>query len=147
MARNDPQVNFRIPAELKVRLEAEATANNRTLTAELVARLQAPSLTSDALTERLERSMFEANYALAQAGVRMLKFAAGAVLESAPAELQNISAYRLLRAAAESARVPPELPPSLSQVKNDLSPMDIERAIEGLRSAVDVLDARVSPRD
>ncbi|PWB21312.1 Arc family DNA-binding protein [Comamonas sp. JNW] len=40
MARTDPQLNFRIPAELKERLEAAAVGNKRTLTAELVARLE-----------------------------------------------------------------------------------------------------------
>lgn len=40
MARTDPQLNFRIPAELKERLEAASIANKRTLTAELVARLE-----------------------------------------------------------------------------------------------------------
>lgn len=40
MARSDPQVNFRIPATLNDRLKAAAAANNRTITAELVSRLQ-----------------------------------------------------------------------------------------------------------
>lgn len=40
MARDDVQVNFRMPAELKARLEASAAKNNRTLTAELVTRLE-----------------------------------------------------------------------------------------------------------
>lgn len=40
MARTDPQLNFRIPAELKERLEAAAVENKRTLTAELVTRLE-----------------------------------------------------------------------------------------------------------
>ena len=39
MARHDPQVNFRIPAELKERLELAAKENNRSLTAELINRL------------------------------------------------------------------------------------------------------------
>lgn len=40
MARQDPQVNFRIPADLKARLEEAAQRNNRTITAELVSRLE-----------------------------------------------------------------------------------------------------------
>ena len=40
MARTDPQVNFRIPADLADRLKEAAAANNRTLTAELVHRLE-----------------------------------------------------------------------------------------------------------
>jgi|GEM_PF-1183348 len=40
MSRSDPQVNFRIPAELKARLEAAAAINKRSITAELVDRLE-----------------------------------------------------------------------------------------------------------
>ena len=39
MARSDPQMNFRIPAELKEQLELAAKDNNRSLTAELINRL------------------------------------------------------------------------------------------------------------
>jgi len=41
MARNEPQMNFRIPADLKARLEAAAQESGRSLTAEMVLRLQA----------------------------------------------------------------------------------------------------------
>ncbi|MCU1196168.1 Arc family DNA-binding protein [Stenotrophomonas maltophilia] len=41
MARTDPQVNFRIPAELNERLKEAAAENGRTITAELVQRLEA----------------------------------------------------------------------------------------------------------
>ena len=41
MSRNDPQVNFRMPAELKSRLEEAAAQNKRSTTAEIVARLEA----------------------------------------------------------------------------------------------------------
>jgi hypothetical protein len=40
MARNDPQLNLRLPAALKQQIEEAAKANNRTVTAETVARLQ-----------------------------------------------------------------------------------------------------------
>lgn len=40
MARSDPQLNFRIPAELRDKLDAAAKDNNRSLTGELIARLQ-----------------------------------------------------------------------------------------------------------
>lgn len=39
MARNDPQVNLRIPSDLKGRLDDAATNSNRSLTAEIVSRL------------------------------------------------------------------------------------------------------------
>lgn len=41
MARSDPQINFRIPQELKDALDAASAENRRSLTAEVVARLQA----------------------------------------------------------------------------------------------------------
>jgi len=39
MARNDPQLNLRLPSDLKQKLEEAAANNNRTLTAETVDRL------------------------------------------------------------------------------------------------------------
>lgn len=41
MARTDPQLNFRIPAELRDKLAEAAKANNRSMTGELIARLDA----------------------------------------------------------------------------------------------------------
>ncbi|MDR7024807.1 Arc family DNA-binding protein [Pseudomonas peli] len=41
MSRIDPQVNFRMPAELKKKLEEAAAQNKRSTTAEIVARLEA----------------------------------------------------------------------------------------------------------
>lgn len=40
MAREDPQINIRLPANLKERLEERAERNNRSTTAEIVARLE-----------------------------------------------------------------------------------------------------------
>ncbi len=40
MARNEPQVNFRIPAELKEALEKSAKESGRSITKELVLRLE-----------------------------------------------------------------------------------------------------------
>lgn len=40
MARNDPQVNLRIPAELKDRLDAAALENKRSLTAEVIDKIE-----------------------------------------------------------------------------------------------------------
>lgn len=40
MARNDPQINIRIPEELKAQLDKFAKENRRSLTAEIVARLE-----------------------------------------------------------------------------------------------------------
>lgn len=41
MARNDPQINVRLPVDLKERLEEVAQSNGRSFRAEVVARLQA----------------------------------------------------------------------------------------------------------
>ncbi|WP_413143552.1 Arc family DNA-binding protein [Burkholderia cepacia] len=46
MARDDPQINLRIPPELKERLDAASARKRRSLTAEVVARLEA-SFSSD----------------------------------------------------------------------------------------------------
>ncbi|ELZ3403972.1 Arc family DNA-binding protein [Acinetobacter baumannii] len=40
MARTDPQINIRVPAELKKKLETLALENNRSLNAEVVTRLE-----------------------------------------------------------------------------------------------------------
>lgn len=40
MSRSDPQVNFRMPAELKAKLEEAAARNKRSTTAEIVSRLE-----------------------------------------------------------------------------------------------------------
>ncbi|PUA17532.1 Arc family DNA-binding protein [Glaciimonas sp. PCH181] len=40
MARNDPQMNLRIPVTLKEQIEDAAAENDRSLTAEVVKRLQ-----------------------------------------------------------------------------------------------------------
>ncbi|SDP09259.1 Arc family DNA-binding protein [Phyllobacterium sp. OV277] len=40
MARTDPQINIRLPLELKEKLEDEARGNNRSTTAEIVSRLE-----------------------------------------------------------------------------------------------------------
>lgn len=40
MARNDPQMNLRLPVDLKEMIEDAAEKNNRSLTAEVVSRLR-----------------------------------------------------------------------------------------------------------
>ena len=41
MARSDPQINLRIPADLKERIEAAAKVNKRSMNAEIAERLEA----------------------------------------------------------------------------------------------------------
>lgn len=57
MSRADPQVNFRIPADLKAKLEAAASEKRRSITAEVVARLQA-TIDLDALMAELKAGSF-----------------------------------------------------------------------------------------
>ena len=40
MARDEPQINLRIPADLKERIDQAADGNKRSMTAEIVARLE-----------------------------------------------------------------------------------------------------------
>lgn len=44
MSRTDPQFNLRMPIELKEHLEAEAKKNKRSVTAEILAKLETPSV-------------------------------------------------------------------------------------------------------
>ena len=55
MARTDPQVNFRIPAELKDKLDDAAKENGRTLTAELILRLEMTFEHDDQVQDLLSR--------------------------------------------------------------------------------------------
>jgi uncharacterized protein (DUF1778 family) len=65
MARTDPQLNFRCPADLRDRLEGAAAISGRSLTQEVVARLQAsfdekPTLTNaelQALLDSIDRQL------------------------------------------------------------------------------------------
>ena len=51
MARTDPQINIRVPAELKKKLELLAVENSRSLNAEVVTRLE-QSLSGNTLTHQ-----------------------------------------------------------------------------------------------
>lgn len=66
MRKDDPQINLRMPPELKARIQQEAKKNRRTQTAEIIARLQAsfePTMsqsTATTLLEGLQKAMQEA---------------------------------------------------------------------------------------
>jgi len=58
MARNEPQINLRIPPELKESLVNASSRWNRTLTAEIVARLQASfEVNASALPSLVEQAV------------------------------------------------------------------------------------------
>ena len=72
MARSDPQLNFRIPAELRDKLVAAAKESNRSLTAELIARLEQslqdpPSVMIWPYLEALTQQMRESTQVVLQA--------------------------------------------------------------------------------
>lgn len=57
MAREDPQLKFRVPADLRSRLEASASESHRSLSAEIVARLESTFpriVTAEHMPERFE---------------------------------------------------------------------------------------------
>lgn len=112
MARTDLQINFRIPAALKERLEESARANSRSLTAELVARLNnshEPSI------EHVRTAINEANlrmrYESARMALSLLGFAVTSALEEAPNEIKEMPAFKLL---IRTLQMMPSLPDSES---------------------------------
>ena len=54
MARNDPQMNLRVPMELKENIEKAALDNGRTITAEAVYRLEQSFNSKNPPTDYLE---------------------------------------------------------------------------------------------
>lgn len=59
MARSDPQVNIRMPAELKGKIESSAEVTGRSLNGEIIARLEA-SLSQSPMTPLLSAALSEA---------------------------------------------------------------------------------------
>lgn len=57
MARNDPQVNLRIPASLKAKIDEAAELNVRSMNAEIVSRLE---MTFDAIGKITPGEMIDA---------------------------------------------------------------------------------------
>jgi hypothetical protein len=59
MSREDPQVNIRLPAELKDALAKEARENNRSVTAEIVYRLAESFKDVGALTQQIDKPLLK----------------------------------------------------------------------------------------
>lgn len=59
MARNDPQMNLRVPMELKEKIEKAALDNGRTITAEAVYRLEQSFLESSKVTIDFDKKSAE----------------------------------------------------------------------------------------
>lgn len=134
MARDDPQVNFRIPADLKAKLEVEAKANGRTLTAEIVARLQGPSAI-ESLKEQMDKNTFEINYRFARFGMKAFLTAAQMVIDDASETLRSTKSFQFLHQVAAATRIPPELPMRRPSVVHDVSPEALQRVIDDLNKA------------
>lgn len=119
MARTDPQVNFRIPAELLEKIKVQAAANNRTITAELVSRLElsfgetafGPDWQSDlavkfrelinpALIE-MSKIENETRLKLASSGLSQEEIAKAMAVKIDPAEIQKKAAKRVSKKPAK----------------------------------------------
>lgn len=97
MARDDPTIYMRIPADLKDQLDAAASSNRRSLTAEVVARLQASFVGSNSdslapLLARLERSLGTAETELAR--IEVAGAIVAEVLSNANDELPQGSKFK-----------------------------------------------------
>lgn len=135
MARTDPQVNFRMPQALRDELERASRLNNRTLSAEIVARLQQ----SFEPTTRLHQSFVS----LADSGALQQQ------LDTATKSLRlhenaMLIMHGLLRAVLRE--IPPEMDESttLQIIKSFLRASD-EQSMEQARKAWDELMATGDP--
>ncbi len=139
MARDDPQVNFRIPADLKAQLEIDAEANNRTLTAEIVSRLRGPS-SVESFKAQMEKTTLELHYQIARMGLQMLRYAGQMVVAEAPRSFRKTASFQLLEKAANGVRIPPELPKTRRDQEKVVSAETLGRVLEELRNAGKALD-------
>lgn len=84
MARTDPQVNLRVPADLKDRLDAAAAEGRRSLTAEVVERLE-ESFHSPLVIEELHGQI-----AVAEAKIEDLQNKLASAFETVEREMQKL---------------------------------------------------------
>ena len=145
MARDDPQVNFRLPADLKARLEVDAVTNNRTLTAEIISRLQGPTQV-ESIKKNMAKTTFDLHYQFARLGLQTLRYAAQRVIEGASDELRGTREFDFLEKAASSVRIPPELPRSQRKIDKAVPDEALNRVIDDLKKAAETLDARVGSK-
>jgi Arc-like DNA binding dprotein len=110
MARNEPQVNLRMPQELKDQLEAAASEGNRTLTAEIVSRLKGsfgPSHSADLVLvlAQLERSMARAESETVDFKLRLGRLAEPLKRLLAGEELPKAESTALRKEASEALQL------------------------------------------
>lgn len=114
MARSDPQLNFRIPAELREQLDAAARDNNRSLTGELIARLQStfdgvPSFPF-AVEQAIEHEQEERGGTREEALTRLVlagQAKGGTVFQVVVPRAMTMQEYRELMRASETV-IPPD---------------------------------------
>lgn len=109
MARNDPTIYMRIPQSLKDALDAAALENKRSLTAEVVARLERS--TGDDLDIPLrDARLAQLNMQLkiVQTGLRLSQLASQFLLLESPAVGESKSYDALIRAIAAAMEGAPE---------------------------------------
>ena len=118
MARNDPQINFRIPLTLRARLEQATAASGKSLTAEVVGRLESSFSLSDAheklsldfetllASHKIMQQVLQSQMDILTILVRELDWAHGRILENsacnsdAPTNATSTIAERVSHAAA-----------------------------------------------
>jgi len=103
MARTDPQVNLRLPAELKASIDEAARNAGRSTNAEVVARLQSSfeDRSDSAATAALAAALANAKFDSARMGLALIK-----VLQSIRATdsaRENRKKFQLWREMAEKA--------------------------------------------
>lgn len=109
MARNDPTIYMRIPQSLKDALDAAALENKRSLTAEVVARLERSAgngLDIPLLDARL--AQLSTQLKIVQAGLRLSQLASQFLLLEAPSVGETKSYDTLIRAIAAAMEGAPE---------------------------------------
>lgn len=150
MARNDPQVNLRIPAELKASLDSAAANSGRSLTAEIVARLS-QSFEGAAESAELDQLRFEnatlkqmlegkslgtdlaAVLAVTLAGQTLGMIDAVQHGKTSQRELQTLRAFADLVLAKQPADWPSELMRAYEATPSDAAGAKAKRELDILR--------------
>lgn len=152
MARTDPQLNFRIPAELKERLEAAAVENKRTLTAELVARLEQSLSQGDEKTPALEdlSAALDAKLGVLRSGLGIAKVATK-FLEVEVPQVRKSDSFAMLQESIDASikvatdEAPPTSLDALDRAAEALSTLRASAEKIGLFRMVESLHSNTQP--
>ncbi|VTU37153.1 Arc family DNA-binding protein [Variovorax sp. PBL-E5] len=96
MARNDPQVNLRMSAEMKDKLDAAAVSNKRSLTAEIVERLDRSFTEGPDLTMALTAAQLDAAHQAVQADFLKLELISLAEMAEAMLERADREKFKVV---------------------------------------------------